>query len=238
MVSGPDAELFDVAAAADACASMDELEATIGRAIRAYGFEVLVGLAISRREGRRHATPVFGDVEHPAVLHYVEHGRAAYSPPLAAASTAPVFWHDLKKEPLCPRVAEAFRVNETFSIYDGCTVVVHPPEGAPVAVIMCGPERLDLSPPEAAKLHFLAIRYGLAGTALCEPADGTPAVSDRQLECLRWVREGKSSTDIGDILGISARTVETHLEEACRRLGVKTRTQAVVEAARLGLLAL
>ena len=58
----------------------------------------------------------------------------------------------------------------------------------------------------------------------------------RQVECLSWVRAGKSSTDIGAILGLSARTVDEHIASACDRLGVRTRTQAVVEAVAKGLL--
>lgn len=62
------------------------------------------------------------------------------------------------------------------------------------------------------------------------------ALSPRQLECLRWAQAGKSSTDIGVILGISPRTVEAHLAQACGRLGVRTRIQAISLAIEIGLL--
>ena len=58
----------------------------------------------------------------------------------------------------------------------------------------------------------------------------------RQIECLSWAREGKSSTDIGAILGLSAHTVNEHIAAACDRLGVRTRTQAVAEAMARGML--
>jgi DNA-binding CsgD family transcriptional regulator len=61
-------------------------------------------------------------------------------------------------------------------------------------------------------------------------------LSDRQLECLAWAQEGKSAGDIGQIIGISGRTVEGHLAKACEALGVRTRVQAVVRARDLGLL--
>lgn len=61
-------------------------------------------------------------------------------------------------------------------------------------------------------------------------------ITDRQLECLTWVQEGKSATDIGGILGLSGRTVEGHLIKLCGHLGVKTRVQAVVRARQLGLI--
>lgn len=68
-----------------------------------------------------------------------------------------------------------------------------------------------------------------------ERADA-PALSTRQLECLAWAQEGKSAGDIGQILGISGRTVEGHLGRACEALGVRTRVQAVIRARELGLL--
>lgn len=63
-----------------------------------------------------------------------------------------------------------------------------------------------------------------------------PQITDRQLECLAWVQQGKSATDIGCILGLSGRTVEKHILKVCSHLGVKTRIQAVVRARELGLI--
>lgn len=62
-------------------------------------------------------------------------------------------------------------------------------------------------------------------------------LSPRQAECLYWVQEGKSSRDIGVILGLSHRSVERHVFKACAALGVKTRLQAVIRARALGLIA-
>lgn len=61
-------------------------------------------------------------------------------------------------------------------------------------------------------------------------------LSPRQTECLFWVQEGKSSRDIGVILGVSHRIVERHVFRACQKLGVRTRLQAVVRARSLGLI--
>lgn len=76
--------------------------------------------------------------------------------------------------------------------------------------------------------------FGAAGYGEIETR--APRLSDRQLECLAWAQEGKSAGVIGQILGISGRTVEGHLAKACEALGVRTRVQAVVKARELGLL--
>lgn len=64
----------------------------------------------------------------------------------------------------------------------------------------------------------------------------TPGLSPRELECLAWVCQGKSSTDIGAILGLSARTVDSYLEKAASKLGVRTRIEAVAVGVRRGLI--
>jgi DNA-binding CsgD family transcriptional regulator len=58
----------------------------------------------------------------------------------------------------------------------------------------------------------------------------------RQIDCLRWAQHGKTSWEIGQILGISSRTVESYLAIAFERLEVNTRLQAVLKARDLGLI--
>lgn len=51
-------------------------------------------------------------------------------------------------------------------------------------------------------------------------------LTEREVEVLRWVACGKTNRDIGDILGLSPRTVNKHLEHVYIKLGVETRTAA------------
>jgi len=61
-------------------------------------------------------------------------------------------------------------------------------------------------------------------------------LSPRQLACLRLVAAGKTTLEIAAELGISNRTVEQYVADACARLGVRTRIEAVVKSVRLGLI--
>jgi DNA-binding response OmpR family regulator len=54
---------------------------------------------------------------------------------------------------------------------------------------------------------------------------------EREIETLTWAARGKTFAEIGEILSLSKRTVEFHLENARRKLGVATRTQALIKAA-------
>jgi DNA-binding NarL/FixJ family response regulator len=62
------------------------------------------------------------------------------------------------------------------------------------------------------------------------------ALNERELECLTWSARGKTSPEIGVILNLSKRTVNFHIENACRKLNVSTRTEAVVRATSGGLI--
>ena len=55
-------------------------------------------------------------------------------------------------------------------------------------------------------------------------------LTSRESEVLYWATKGKTSRDIGDILGSSPRTVNKHLEHVFVKLGVETRTAAAALA--------
>ncbi|MCJ7997814.1 response regulator [Rhizobium cremeum] len=59
------------------------------------------------------------------------------------------------------------------------------------------------------------------------------ALTQRESEVLLWIAKGKSNRDIGDILGLSARTVNKHLEQIYVKLGVENRASAAVKAANV-----
>jgi len=52
------------------------------------------------------------------------------------------------------------------------------------------------------------------------------ALTPRETEVLSWLAKGKTNKDIGDILGMSHRTVNKHLEHVFEKLGVETRAAA------------
>ena len=51
-------------------------------------------------------------------------------------------------------------------------------------------------------------------------------LTQREAEVLHWVIQGKTNRDIAEILGMSPRTVDKHLEHVFEKLGVETRTAA------------
>lgn len=56
------------------------------------------------------------------------------------------------------------------------------------------------------------------------------SVTQREAEVLLWIARGKSNRDIGEILGLSPRTVNKHLEQIYQKLGVENRASAAIVA--------
>lgn len=68
------------------------------------------------------------------------------------------------------------------------------------------------------------------------PGRDTIELTSRQREVLQLLAEGKSAKEIGAVLDISPRTVETHKYKMMDDLGVKTTAQLVQHAIKLGLI--
>ncbi len=58
-------------------------------------------------------------------------------------------------------------------------------------------------------------------------------ITDRESEVLHWIANGKTNRDIAEILGMSPRTVNKHLEQLFPKLGVENRTAAAGVALRI-----
>jgi DNA-binding NarL/FixJ family response regulator len=69
-----------------------------------------------------------------------------------------------------------------------------------------------------------------------EGSEVEAALTPRELEILRFISEGLTLASIGNRLGISPRTVESHVGKLYRKLAVNTRVQAVSRAVSLGLI--
>jgi DNA-binding response OmpR family regulator len=63
-------------------------------------------------------------------------------------------------------------------------------------------------------------------------------LSDREAEALTWSARGKTSDEIAQIIGLSRRTVDFHLDNARSKLGVATRIEAVANAVAAKLIVL
>lgn len=81
------------------------------------------------------------------------------------------------------------------------------------------------------------LREGLRGFDRQQMEDpGTPPLRPREMEVLRMMATGAGTRDIADDLGLSIYTVRTYIQATLEKMGAHSRIQAVVIAARRGLI--
>ena len=61
-------------------------------------------------------------------------------------------------------------------------------------------------------------------------------LSEREIETLTWAARGKTSAEIAQIINLTKRTVDFHIDNARMKLGATTRTAAVGKAVAAGLI--
>lgn len=147
----------------------------------------------------------------------------------AGRTTRPFFWDDPAfLQTLTPEQKNILNEAASLGIAHGYTIPIHAPGALPASCSLV-PDSPDI---EAANYSAVRLMAAYLHEAL-QPAllsRDIAVLSRRERECLELVGQGKSDWAIGQILGISERTVHNHVERAKQRLGVASRTQAVVEA--------
>lgn len=214
-------------------------------AAAAYGFHfVAYGTLTYKPEAEVTTQP-------PAVLlNYPAEWQARYfhrqyhlSDPVVTVTPVaarPFSWHELLAGTmLSPLQRRIFDEARAYGLNAGFSVPLHGPQGR-VAVMSFASRRSDIDTRSPlGHFNMLTAQFHLAylaltGSPLNRPADCI--LSSRERDCLGWSAQGKSSWDIGVILGISPNTVSFHLKNAMRKLQAGSRTVAVVKAIKLGLI--
>ena len=77
---------------------------------------------------------------------------------------------------------------------------------------------------------------GLVDAVVRRTSAATTRLSDRELEVLRHLADGSSTSEIASLLYLSESTVKSHVQKVYQKLGAANRAQALVTAMRIGLL--
>jgi len=122
-------------------------------------------------------------------------------------------------------------------------------ESLVIQAIQAGAIGYLLKDTDAPKLRQ-AIKAAAAGEVQLSPAAAAmlmrkvkaprspETLTERETEVLRQLARGKSNKEIATSLFISETTVKTHVKNIMQKLGVPSRTQAALYAARIGLVSL
>jgi len=103
--------------------------------------------------------------------------------------------------------------------------------GAAVRIVADGGRAIDPTLEQSAVLAL-----GRFATQAREGSEMRATLTPRELEILTMISQSLTMRQVGRRLGISPRTVETHVAKLYRKLEVHTRVQAVSRAAHLGLI--
>ena len=85
-------------------------------------------------------------------------------------------------------------------------------------------------------LHLLALYYHQIIQSIDSTQASLISLNEREEEILYWTAAGKTSPEIGTILGLSEKTVQYHLYNSMKKLDVYNKPQAVAKAILLGLI--
>lgn len=171
---------------------------------------------------------------------YINHGGQLIDPgpDITMRRGKPMTWHDaLSTRKLTKAELDYVAQTIKFGLTSGYGFPLWGPNGQNAFVAVGFPPDLPLPNEDTISGQHILL---LAGhQRICELTSHklvTVKLSDREREVLTWVGRGKSNSDVGSILAISADTVATYLRRIYAKLECHDRIGAVITALRLGLI--
>jgi DNA-binding CsgD family transcriptional regulator len=177
--------------------------------------------------------------------HYVRHEYQNTDPLIMEClrRILPLKWNDVRRlRNLSPAQDEIMKRADDFGMRTGLIIPVHGPGGElGLLSLMSGETDKEFNKIAGAyqhAIHIMAIHYHNAiqhTLAKAGEAPGPIELTARESECLLWTAHGKTSWEISLILHISERTVNFHLANAMKKLGVFSKTHAVAKMFKMGI---
>ncbi|WP_349921308.1 LuxR family transcriptional regulator [Aeromonas veronii] len=156
--------------------------------------------------------------------------------------STPILWADLMKEGVCDAQSlSVMTLAREAGLCDGITFPWHGANGhvGLLSLITTAPRTESQWLADVPSLTWLSMHIFEAVARVClvgiSPHD---ALSLRELEVCRWAAEGKQTSDIAQILGITPRTVTFHLNNVVTKLGANSKCQAISWALKQGVVRL
>jgi DNA-binding NarL/FixJ family response regulator len=113
----------------------------------------------------------------------------------------------------------------------------------PGPVVMAQLQRIEIGEPALSpSIALRVLRHFRASpvpdAARAPEADATPIkLTDREADVLRLIAKGYRSPEVAPLLGLTPSTVSSYVRDIYRKLGISSRAEATMEAARRGLVA-
>lgn len=220
-----------------------DVSRVLGRLCHAYGFtHGALSVFQGTETGQGELRAVASNWSDPFRDGFERLGLGRYSPVMRAlkADPSPFVWDIESLFGYTPGGGEP--ADETVSFLLSCGHVhglflpVHGPGGLQGAGVFGGTHPIsDIA--ARTELHCLTFTlFGILSACRLEENRSNNPLSHREMDCLRLAMLGKTSSEIGQSLGVSEHTVSQHLASATRKMNAANRTHAVAMAAQLGYL--
>jgi len=148
--------------------------------------------------------------------------------------TRPFSWKEARKGSRRTRVASQIASEASgLGLADGIGFPMGDPSSVQAVVSLATDRPVELDTLGREMLHLICLHAEMRAVEIHD--DNVTAIArltEREREVLRWVANGKSHLDVGDILMLSERTVKEHLAHARVKLNATTTTHAVAKAIR------
>ncbi|MGB0135363.1 MAG: LuxR family transcriptional regulator [Dokdonella sp.] len=222
------------------CDSAETLRAEASRQVRRLGFDnwVYTGAGAAHRVADRLNT-------YPAAwnAHYQRKGYLELDPVIEHCRhrSTPCLWASDPRARRAGFITDYFREAADYGLRAGIGLPLHGPGGhtGMISVATDNNAQAGENLRHLGDLQLLAsFMHEANHRLLCQSAQQEVHLTSREQDCLRWAAEGKTSWEIGQLLGIGERTVVFHIQNAARKLGVLGRRQAIAKAFALQLIAL
>lgn len=159
--------------------------------------------------------------------------------PALLGGEGPLIWHELRARHRSPAQQALYRRADAHGLHDGFTFGMRHSQLRCVSAfaVACEPRELRRHPRHIALIDYLMphLHAALARIQL-NPARQPSALTEREREVMAWAKFGKTDQEIALQLGVSARTVKFHIDNAMHKLQASNRVQAAAIALSQGLI--
>lgn len=175
---------------------------------------------------------------------YISSGMIERDPVVDALAThnEPFTWSDLRADgSLSPAGANTLEKAKAFGGWVEGLVVPVTRSGRKVGLVSMVGRQPGIAPEVLAFLSVISVSlHGHVRSLLSRNGFPVPpsGLTDREIECLTLVAQGKSDREISQALPIVAATAHEHVENAKRKLNAGSRSEAVAIAVSLGIITL
>ncbi|MGB8843365.1 MAG: LuxR family transcriptional regulator [Aliidongia sp.] len=249
-MAGAEDELARFVAQLDAAESLAEIEAAFATALERFGIKYYTYHIVRAANSPGRLPYVISSYPQSWVEHYFSQGYLDDDPIVGEAlrRKLPFVWSNIAQpDDLSRRQRTLMSEARDAGLNNGVTIPLsgHGVETAAVSIVIPGmtAEAESFINDNKHLLHLMSLYFHYrAGTSLLQAsltatsARRRSVLSPREREVLEWIAQGKSAWEIASILGISVKSVEFHADGAKAKLGVFSRTHAVVKALMMGLL--